>query len=144
MIYAEPPPPVVTISAPAQAAPGRITGVGGVFVKSRDPKALASWYKEVLGIEVEMWGGALLRYDVPNHPQHVVWRPLAEKSKYFAPSTKEFMLNFAVDDLDAVVARLKSKGIAIVHRDDSDPNGRFAWIMDPEGTKIELLESKPE
>jgi predicted enzyme related to lactoylglutathione lyase len=59
-----------------------------------------------------------------------------------APSTREFMINFAVDDLDAMVARLTSKGVKILHRDDSDPNGDFAWILDPDGTKIELWQPK--
>ncbi len=63
-------------------------------------------------------------------------------SKYFAPSAREFMLDFAVDDLDAIIARLSAKGVPILKRDDSDPSGRFAWILDPDGTKIELWQAK--
>lgn len=133
------PPPAVIAPAPAEAGAGRVTGVGGIFVRSDDPKALRAWYRDVLGIRLEGWGGALLRYDAPDHPPHVVWNALPAKSGYFAPSAREFMINFAVDDLDAFVARLEAKGVAILKRVD-DETGRFAWIVDPEGTKIELHE----
>ncbi len=127
----------------AHAQTGNITGLGGVFVKSDNPKALAAWYQDVLGIKLEPWGGALLRYDAPNHPPQIAWSAFSAKSSYFAPSTKDFMLNFAVDDMDAFIARLRAKGVEILKRDDKDPSGRFAWIMDPDGTKIELWEPKP-
>jgi len=121
---------------------GHITGIGGVFVKSKDPKALAAWYRDVLGLKVEAWGGALLRYDAPDHPEVAVWSAFPASGDYMAPSTREFMLNFAVDDLDAIIARLTSKGVHILKRDDTDPNGRFAWILDPDSTKIELWQAK--
>jgi catechol 2,3-dioxygenase-like lactoylglutathione lyase family enzyme len=126
-----------------EAAPaGRITGLGGVFVISPDPKALAAWYRDVLGIEIQPWGGAMLSYDAPGHPHVLVWNAMPAKSDYLAPSKREFMLNFAVDDLDALVARLKAKGVAILKQDDSDPSGKFAWLLDPDGTKIELWQPK--
>jgi predicted enzyme related to lactoylglutathione lyase len=134
---AEPPSP-----AAAPTARGHITGIGGVFFKSRDPKALAAWYKDVLGLPIEDWGGAALRYDQPDHPPALAFAPFPANSKYFDPSTREFVLNFAVDDLDAFISRITAKGVAILRRDDSDPNGRFAWILDPEGVKIELWEPK--
>ncbi len=118
--------------------PGRITGIGGVFVISKNPKALAAWYRDVLGISLEKWGGAKFRYDATGHPPVASWIAFPEGESYFAPSRREFMLNFAVDDLDAFLTRLKAKGVAILKRDDSDPNGKFAWILDPDGTKIEL------
>jgi predicted enzyme related to lactoylglutathione lyase len=124
-------------AAPA-GEPGRITGVGGVFVRSKDPKALMAWYRDVLGIKVESWGGAIMPYDAPKHPPVLTLNAFKATSKYFAPSTREFMLDFAVDDLDAFLARLKTKGVAPLKRDDSDPSGKFAWIVDPDGTKIEL------
>jgi len=127
----------------AHAETGRITGLGGVFIKSGNPRALATWYRDVLGIKLEPWGGALLRYDMAGHPPHVVWNAFPGKTDYFAPSTRDVMFNFAVDDLDAFLARLQAKGVAILKRDDKDPNGRFAWILDPDGTKIELWEPKP-
>ena len=121
---------------------GHITGLGGVFVKSKDPKALAAWYRDVLGVKIESWGGAMLSYDAPGHPHVLVWNALPEGSDYTTPSTREFMLNFAVDDMDAFLAKLKAKGVTVLKRDDSDPSGSFAWIVDPDGTKIELWQPK--
>ena len=117
---------------------GRITGLGGIFVKSKDPKALAAWDRDVLGIQLESWGGATLRYDAAGHPPAVIWNAMPATTDYVNPSTREFMLDFAVDDLDAFLRRLAEKHVPILKRDDSDPSGRFAWIMDPDGTKIEL------
>ena len=134
---------VVVSSAAMADEPGRITGVGGVFVTSKDPKALAAWYRDVLGIHVESWGGAMLRYDAPGHPAMVVWNAFGQGGDYLKPSTREFMINFAVDDLDAFIGRIEAKGVKVLKRDDSDPSGRFAWIMDPDGTKIELWQPKP-
>ena len=122
---------------PAEPA-GHVTGIGGVFFKSKDPKALAKWYRDVLGIRIESWGGALLCYDAPGHPPMAVWSPFAQDTDTMAPSTREFMVNFAVDDLDALVARLVDHGVTIFKRDNTDPNGKFVWILDPDGTKIEL------
>lgn len=127
----------------ASAPPaGHITGVGGVFFKSKDPKALAAWYRDVLGMPVEAWGGAALRYDAPKHPPVLAWNAFPASTKYFAPSTSGLMINYAVDDMDALLVRLRSKGVAVLKRDDNDPNGRFAWILDPEGNKVELWEPK--
>lgn len=116
---------------------GRITGVGGIFVTSKDPKALAKWYKEVLGIPLESWGGAILRYDAPGHPPMALWNAMSENSDEIVPSHRDFMVNFAVDDLDAYVDRLTAKGVVILKR-EGDQTGKFAWILDPDGTKIEL------
>jgi len=126
----------------ADAPVGHVTGIGGVFVTSRDPRALAAWYHDILGITVEAWGGAVLSYDAPLHPPKAAWIALPANSKYLAPSSREFMLDFAVDDLDAIEARLAAKGVKILKRDDTDPSGRFAWILDPDGTKIELWQAK--
>ncbi len=130
--------------APALADPpaGHITGVGGVFFKAKDPKALAAWYRDVLGLPLEAWGGAALRYDAPGHPSAVGWNAFPATTKYFAPSAGDFMINYAVDDMDAIAARLKDKGVEILKRDDADPSGRFAWILDLEGNKVELWEPK--
>ena len=120
----------------------RITGIGGVFFKSADPKALSAWYRDVLGLELQDWGGAMLAYDAPGHPPHVVWTPFAADTKYFAPSTREFMINLAVDDLEAILASCAEHGVeAKVLPDES--NGRFAHILDPEGTMIELWQPRP-
>ena len=122
--------------------PGHVTGVGGVFVKSKDPKALAHWYRDVLGLDVASWGGAAIPFDAPGHPPKVSWTAFPETSDYMSPSTREFMINFAVDDMDAIIARLTAKGVPILKRDDNDAFGRFAWIQDPDGTKIELWQPK--
>ncbi len=122
--------------------PGHVTGVGGVFVKSKDPKALAQWYREVLGLEVASWGGAAMPFDAPGHPPKVSWTAFPDTSDYMSPSTREFMINFAVDDMDAILARVAAKGVHVLKRDDNDPFGRFAWIQDPDGTKIELWQPK--
>ena len=128
--------------AAAGSGAGHVTGIGGVFVKSHDPKALAAWYHDMLGLTLEPWGGAKLSYDAPLHPPVLAWMALPENSKYTAPSSRDFMLDFAVDDMDALIARLDAKGVKILKRDDSDPSGRFAWILDPDGTKIELWQAK--
>jgi len=133
---------LMTAATPALSADeppkGRITGIGGIFFKAKDPKALAAWYKDVLGLPLESWGGAMLKSDTPGHPPMLVWNAFPASTDYFAPSTANFMINYAVDDLDAFLARLAAKGLKPLKRDDSDPSGKFAWIVDPEGNKIEL------
>jgi catechol 2,3-dioxygenase-like lactoylglutathione lyase family enzyme len=128
-----------TASSPTLAGPptGHITGLGGVFVTSKDPQALAKWYKDVLGINLESWGGAILRYDAPGHPPMALWNAMPNNSDELVPSHRDFMINFAVDDLDAFVARLEAKGVVILKR-EGDKTGKFASILDPDGTKIEL------
>lgn len=116
---------------------GHITGVGGIFFKSKDPKKLAAWYRDVLGLHVEDWGGAMLHTDAPGHPPVVVWNAFPETTDYMAPSTRDFMVDFAVDDLDTFLATLTAKGVTILKREDG-ATGKFAWILDPDGTKIEL------
>ena len=128
--------------APAASEPaGHVTGIGGVFLKAQDRKALVAWYRDVLGLPIQPWGGAVLHTDAPRHPPVVAWTAMAASSSYFAPSTGSVMIDYAVDDMDAFVARLKAKGVDILKRSDDD-NGRFAWILDPEGNKIELWEPK--
>ena len=131
----------IASAAPADPPAGHVTGIGGVFIKAKDPKALVAWYRDVLGLPAEAWGGAALRYDAPKHPPAAAWAAFPASSSYFAPSTSEFMINYAVDDLEAVLARLQAKGVPVLKRTD-DANGRFAWILDPEGHKIELWEPK--
>lgn len=123
---------------PVVAEPvGHVTGIGGVFVKSDNPKALAAWYRDVLGLKIETWGGALLPYDAPGHPPVATWSAFPASTDYMAPSKREFMIDFAVDDLDAILARAAAKGVTPLKR-EQDTNGKFAWILDPDGTKIEL------
>lgn len=130
----------LAVAAPAAEPAGHITGVGGIFFRSKDPKALMAWYRDVLGIKVEDWGGVVMAYDAPRHPPVLTLNALKTATHYMDPSTREFMIDFAVDDLSAFLDRLKAKGVPVLKRDDSDPSGKFAWIVDPDGTKIELWE----
>ena len=128
-------------AASAQQERGHVVGVGGVFVRSADPARLAAWYHDVLGIKLESWGGALLRYDAPDHPPVAVWNAFRPDDRELKPSTRDFVINFAVDDLDAMLAKLRNKKVSVIER-QQDENGRFASILDPDGTKIELWEPK--
>ncbi len=115
----------------------KVLGVGGVFFKTADPATLTAWYRRVLGLEVEAWGGVVF----PPLPRgQTVWTPFAAASDHFAPSALEMMINFVVDDLDGVLARATGEGAEFVGREDADQFGRFAWLLDPDGRKIELWE----
>jgi catechol 2,3-dioxygenase-like lactoylglutathione lyase family enzyme len=118
-----------------------ITGFGGVFIKSRDPGALSAWYRDKLGMLVEGWGGAIFRQN-PQSPSAATWNPFDQDTKHFAPSTRDVMINFAVDDLDAFLKQIEAKGVKIEGQMADDTFGKFAWVMDPDGTKIELWEPK--
>ncbi|HEX5379959.1 MAG TPA: VOC family protein [Phenylobacterium sp.] len=119
----------------------RILGIGGIFFKASDTKAVSEWYKRVLGFDTLDWGGAMWPH---GETGYTIWSPFAADTDYFAPSTAQFMVNFVVDDLDGVLARAKEAGVEPLGRDDADPNGRFAWLLDPVGVKIELWEPIPD
>jgi predicted enzyme related to lactoylglutathione lyase len=123
--------------APGQG-PGHVTGLGGVFITAKDPKALAAWYRDVLGVPIEAWGGAAFHRDAEGAPPAVAFTVMPEGAKYLRPSQRDVMLDFVVDDMEAMVARLKAHGVEILGRDASDPGGEFLWLLDPEGRKIEL------
>ena len=121
----------------------RITGIGGVFFKSTgDSKALAAWYRTHLGMALEDFGGAVLRWpdDQAEDKGLTVWHVAERDSQWFSPSGSPFMINYRVDDLDALVAQLRTDGIDLVAGPESHENGKFAWIMDPDGNKVELWE----
>jgi predicted enzyme related to lactoylglutathione lyase len=121
----------------------RITGIGGVFFKSRnDRAALAAWYQEHLGIQLEDWGGAVLRWpdDKAEDKGLTVWHIAEKESQWFSPSDSSFMINYRVDDLDEMIAQLRAGGVEIIQGPESHENGKFAWLMDPEGNKVELWE----
>jgi predicted enzyme related to lactoylglutathione lyase len=122
----------------------RVLGIGGVFFKSKDPAALLKWYTDVIGLEVQDWGGVVLRPDaMAAHPgAATVFSPFKQDTTYFAPSTKDFMINLAVDDLDGILASCAKHGVEADVLPD-EPNGRFARISDPDGTRIELWQPKP-
>ena len=123
----------------------KVTGIGGVFFKSTgDGKALAAWYQENLGMSPENWGGIILRWpdDKAGDGGLTVWHVAGSESKWFSPSESSFMINYRVDNLDELLAHLRSRGVEIIKGPDSDFNGKFAWIMDPDGNKVELWEPK--
>ncbi|MGE0047304.1 MAG: VOC family protein [Hyphomonadaceae bacterium] len=123
----------------------KVLGVGGVFFKSKDGEKLQAWYKEVLGLEFHPWGGVVFTPEAmaAHAGSGTVFSFFKPDTDYFEPSKKEFMFNFAVDDLAGVLARAKEHGVEPVKTFDEEPNGLFAHIVDPEGTKIELWQPKP-
>ena len=123
----------------------RVTGIGGVFFKSSgDHKALAAWYQKYLGLKFEEWGGALLRWpdDKAGDGGVTVWHTAANDSKWFSPSDSSFMINYRVDDLDEMLSEMRAGGVEVVGEPQSDDNGEFAWVMDPDGNKVELWQPK--
>ncbi|MEO6223696.1 MAG: VOC family protein [Vicinamibacterales bacterium] len=121
----------------------RVTGIGGVFFKStKDNVALAAWYQKHLGLPLESWGGAVLKWpdDKAEDKGLTVWHVAEKETKWFTPSDSPLMINYRVDDLVALIAQLKEAGIEIVGGPESHENGKFAWIMDPDGNKVELWE----
>lgn len=118
----------------------RVTGLGGIFFKSQDPKALAEWYRVHLGLQVEDWGGVAFRWADDSPTGTTIWSPFKADSNYFAPSTAPFMINFRVADLTALMAALRSKGCQVADEISESEFGKFAWVMDPEGHKLELWE----
>jgi predicted enzyme related to lactoylglutathione lyase len=121
----------------------RVTGIGGVFFKSRtDSGALAAWYRDHLGVVLEEFGGAIFKW--PDHKAEdggmTVWHVAERDSEWFSPSQSAFMINYRVDDLLELLAALKKAGIEILKGPESHENGKFAWIMDPDGNKVELWE----
>lgn len=122
----------------------KVTGIGGVFFKAKgDQKALAAWYAKHLGFTLEPWGGAILKWpqDSGTDDGVTVWNLAASDSKWFAPSESSFMINYRVDDLDELLAQLKRDGVAIHSGPESHENGKFAWIIDPDGNKVELWQA---
>ena len=119
----------------------RVTGVGGIFFKAKDPKALRAWYQEHLGIDCMDFGAILKWQDDPRAATAVtVWAPFDEKTDYFAPSKSSFMINFRVTNLDGVREQLKRAGALVDEKVMVEDNGRFGWALDPEGNRIELWE----
>jgi len=123
----------------------RVTGIGGVFFKARDPKVLQEWYRKHLGIDVQDWGGTAFRWNEPEpEPDGMtVWTIFPGTTEYFNPSTAPFMINYRVPDLMALLDLLRSEGCTVDDKTDSSEYGKFGWVMDPEGNRIELWEPPP-
>jgi predicted enzyme related to lactoylglutathione lyase len=124
----------------------RVTGIGGIFFKAKDPVVLRSWYKEHLGIDVQDWGGAAFNWtDEAGNPAGgtTAWSVNGPDSDYFAPSTAPFMINYRVADLTGLLAILRAEGCDVLEKTDESEFGKFGWVMDPEGNKVELWEPPP-
>ncbi|MGY4827278.1 VOC family protein [Sphaerotilaceae bacterium SBD11-9] len=124
----------------------RVTGIGGIFFKARDPAALRAWYQQHLGIDVQAWGGAAFTWtDAQGQPAAgtTIWSIGDAADDTYAPSTAAFRVNYRVADLHALVAALKSEGCKVLEKIDESEYGKFAWVMDPEGNKVELWEPPP-
>ena len=122
----------------------KVIGIGGVFFKCADPEATAAWYRDVLGVELNDYGGADFLHEAAakrfGAAARTVWGPFNDGTDYFAPSEKPFMVNMIIDDLDAMLERLAEAGVELAGEPESYDYGRFAWIVDPDGVKVELWE----
>ena len=123
----------------------KVTGIGGVFLKSRGAgKELAAWYKEHLGMSLEDFGGSILNWkdDTAEDGGMTVWHVADSDTEWFQPSDSSFMINYRVDDMAALIEKLNAAGIEVIQGPEYHENGVFAWIMDPDGNKVELWEPK--
>jgi predicted enzyme related to lactoylglutathione lyase len=121
----------------------KVTGIGGVFFKTRDPEKLKAWYQEHLGITPRSDGAVVFEWREESNPSqlgHTVWAPFPHDTDYFDPSTAPFMINYRVANLDAMLTQLRSAGVDVDDRVEEYEYGRFGWIIDPEGNRIELWE----
>jgi predicted enzyme related to lactoylglutathione lyase len=127
----------------------RVTGIGGIFIRARDSKALAAWYAQHLGIQLNDWGGAQFLWadEVPPTTGSTAWSVFPADTKYFGSGSQPYMVNYRVDDLDALLVQLEAAGVTIDPKRENASYGRFAWITDPEGNRVELWQplvvSKP-
>src|SRR5262249_2676563 len=118
------------------------TGIGGIFFKSQDPAALNAWYKTHLGLDTNEYGATFewRHFDDPERTGSTQWTPFKADTDYFAPSQREFMINYRVENLEALVEQLRAEGVSIVDAIESFEYGKFVHILDAEGNKIELWE----
>ncbi len=126
----------------------RVTGIGGVFFRSKDPQTTAQWYARHLGLAIEPEGDvSIFRWREladAGRTGATVWAVQAEDSDYLGDAAQQFMLNYRVEDLQAVMDALRAEGVPIEMEIVDNPHGRFAWIRDPEGRRIELWQSPPD
>ena len=121
----------------------RVTGIGGIFFKAKDPTRLHDWYHAHLGIAPRADGTVAFEWREKDEPDRVgftVWSPFPHDTRYFDPSAAPFMINYRVADLDALLAKLRAEGVDVEDRVEEYEYGRFGWVMDPEGNRIELWE----
>jgi len=120
----------------------KVSGIGGVFFKCKDPQKVKDWYAKNLGVVGDEYGVNFewIQADDPSKKGMTVWAPFPDNTKYFDPSEKDFMINYRVENLEALVAELKSAGVTILDEIATYDYGKFVHILDPEGNKIELWE----
>lgn len=120
----------------------RVTGIGGIFFKCKEPEKIRQWYRVHLGLSTNEYGTTFMWYQGADSTQkgYTQWSPFKEKTTYFEPSTKDFMINYRVENLDRLLADLKKEGVRILDSLERYSYGKFVHIMDPEGNKIELWE----
>jgi len=118
----------------------RVTGIGGIFLKARDPEALGAWYVKHLGIELSAYGGATMLWtdEIPAGTGQTIWSLFPDDSENFGPGPQRCMVNYRVDDLDGLLENLRAANVPIDPNREDSPYGRFAWITDPEGNRLEL------
>jgi len=124
----------------------RVTGIGGVFIKADNPERLYAWYEKHLGLKGNPGEGILFRWPDPDDgakSSTTVFAIFPRDTTYFQPGRADFMINFRVDDLDGLLAALRAEGVEVDPRREDFDYGRFAWIMDPEGNRIELWQPGP-
>jgi predicted enzyme related to lactoylglutathione lyase len=122
----------------------KVTGIGGIFFKCKDPKKMTEWYQTHLGLNTNPYGATFDWFEGADSTKkgQTQWTPFSEKTKYFEPSTKEFMINYRVENLEALVAELKNGGVTIVDTIEAFDYGKFVHILDAEGNKVQLWEPK--
>ncbi|NJN63520.1 MAG: VOC family protein [Acidobacteria bacterium] len=119
----------------------RVTGIGGIFFSAKNPQALWAWYKKHLGIDVQEWGGAAFTWTDAEGNQTkgtTIWSVGAADGDHFAPSKSTFMINYRVEDLESLLQALREEGCDVLEQTDDSEYGKFGWVMDPEGNKVEL------
>jgi predicted enzyme related to lactoylglutathione lyase len=119
----------------------RVTGIGGIFFKAKDPEGMRAWYKTHLGIDVQEWGGAAFSWageDGKPSGGTTIWSVSAMESDTYAPSTSPFMINYRVADVDALLDALRAEGCNVFGNSEDSEYGKFGWVIDPEGNKVEL------
>jgi predicted enzyme related to lactoylglutathione lyase len=124
----------------------RVTGIGGIFIKSKEPQALREWYRVHLGMDIQDWGGMAFRWHTPERPEPngcTAWTVFDASSKYFGPSTAPFMVNYRVENLHALLAALRAEGCNVDAKTEESEFGKFGGVMDPDGNRIELWEPAP-
>lgn len=118
----------------------RVTGIGGIFFKTKDPDKTKDWYKSHLGLNTDNYGCTFWWKDENGNKCSTQWSPFKDDTKYFSPSEKDFMFNYRVENLEELLKVLKEEGVTIVGEMETYDYGKFGWILDPEGNKIELWE----